>query len=262
MSSKLSGVSIVQRPKAPKPQSLSDRLFSFFGGASSAAKESAETSIISGTDANGSPQMVLTEKQVKKLLGLSRRNKLLKQKLSTQTEKYTNHIIQLVDRDRKYKILLKRRDETHAAEVQALREQNGRLAKGIAQQHDEFKKKTMKLVKQNQSIAKELSAAMGRLQDMKTLEQEVKSYRQANHKLMETVGKLKREMSEQASMITALKDATRAAGVRIMELEGTSKDGVHIHSNQPSAEIEAKTEVEDIMGGLLDASTEANMASV
>lgn len=171
-----------------RPTSFSDKIFQFFG-----AKDPESTPVASPVPGSSS-RAALSDRQVKRLLSVTRRNRALKKKLSEQTEKYTNHIIQLVDRDRKYKILLKKRDEQHAMALRGLRNQNARLARGIEEQRREFEMDRLKLTKQNQGLAKELSGALARAEEEAQACGEAKRLCGENSVLRETIQKLKIEV--------------------------------------------------------------------
>mmetsp|Transcript_29381 Transcript_29381/g.51571 ORF Transcript_29381/g.51571 Transcript_29381/m.51571 type:complete len:527 (+) Transcript_29381:211-1791(+) len=231
--------------KPPKPQSIADRLFGYFGGK---RDDDDEKDFLTEAAGNGQGGQVvnLTEKQLRKLIGLNKRNKQLKNKLQKQTEKYNQNIKLLVDRDRKYKILLRRQEEQHLKDLHVLKEQNARLAKGISQQHEEFKRKNFKVLKQNQSMGKQLSAALISLQEKTQLESDNKTMRQENLKLRQYIQRLQRELVEQKNIVGSLKDATKAAHKKIVELEGKvqlSRNSVELDDdNMPVANLPAKEE--------------------
>ena len=130
--------------------------------------------------------------------------------------------------------------------MHVLKEQNARLAKGISQQHEEFKRKNFKVLKQNQSMGKQLSAALISLQEKTQLESDNKAMRQENLKLRQYIQRLQRELVEQKNIVGSLKDATKAAHKKIVELEGKvqlSRNSVELDDdNMPVANLPAKEE--------------------
>ncbi|GAB5355737.1 hypothetical protein AAMO2058_000231200 [Amorphochlora amoebiformis] len=224
----------VPAPKKPlPPKSMADRFFGYFGGSGSNMTTDVDDMLKeAGAPSAGGSVVNLTEKQLKKLIGLNKRNKVLKQKLLKQTEKYNANIKVLVGRDRKYKILLRKQEETHLKEVHVLREQNARLARGLQQQHEEFKRKNLKILKQNQNVGQQLSESLVK---QKEKEKECKAVKQENVKLRQYIQRIhkdvqryQKEALEQRNIVDALKEASKAAHRKIIELEGEK------HLNSPS----------------------------
>eukprot|EP00466_Bigelowiella_natans_P013804 jgi/Bigna1/82295/fgenesh1_pg.90_\ len=305
----VSATIVPQKPQ--QHQSMTDRLLGYFGGCALDAMCHVYSShspylqtachvyrvtkddsmdvkdMLDGAGQSGGQVVNLTEKQLRKLIGLNKRNKMLKSKLQKQTEKYNQNIKVLVERDRKYKVLLQKKEEHHLKEVHVLKEQNARLAKGIAQQHEEFKRKNFKVLKQNQSMGKQLSAALIQLQEKAQLETDNKimphlgkvlkkllqllmldnasqfyrqsecifvtfeSLRQENFKMREYIKRLKRELSEQKSIVDTLKDATKDAHKKIYELEShkgsdsANADGGDGDGGMPVADLQPPTGDDD-----------------
>mmetsp|Transcript_17262 Transcript_17262/g.24170 ORF Transcript_17262/g.24170 Transcript_17262/m.24170 type:complete len:521 (-) Transcript_17262:488-2050(-) len=237
----------------PKSMTMTDRLFGYFSAGQK--DETIDVKDMLGEAGTSGGQIVnLTEKQLRKLIGLNKRNKALKSKLQKQTEKYNQNIKVLVERDRKYKILLRNKEEHHLKEVHVLKEQNARLARGIAQQHEEFKRKNFKVLKQNQAMGKQLSAALISLQEKSQLENDNKQLRQDNFKLREYIKRLKRELEEQKNIVSTLKDATKDAHKKIYELESKSQLKKNL--------IEVDDEDDDMPVASITADQDPNMASV
>mmetsp|Transcript_14876 Transcript_14876/g.22514 ORF Transcript_14876/g.22514 Transcript_14876/m.22514 type:complete len:472 (+) Transcript_14876:37-1452(+) len=238
---------------APKPNgtratadsramSMTDRIFGYFSTAPARTESGDVSEMLKDAGPEEGESVTLTTKQLKKLIGMHKRHKAIKLKLKQQTETYNKNIKTLVERDRKYKIMIRKQEETHLKDLHVLKAQNARLAKGISEQHDEFKRKNFKVLKQNQSMGKQLNAALLSLQDKKKLESDHKSMKEENMKLRQyikhlqrEVAKYKKEVSEQKTIVTALKDATKAAHIKIVELE--KKSNMNSGESMPVADI-------------------------
>mmetsp|Transcript_483 Transcript_483/g.965 ORF Transcript_483/g.965 Transcript_483/m.965 type:complete len:509 (+) Transcript_483:91-1617(+) len=226
------------RVPPPKGQSMSDRFFGLFGPAKDEGSDVKDILAEAGT--GGGQVVSLTEKQLRKLIGLNKKNKALKLKLQKQTEKYNANIKTLVERDRKYMMRLRKMEEDHLKEIHVLKEQNARLARGIAQQHEEFKRKNFKVLKQNQSMGKQLSQVLIQLQEKNQLEQDNKNLRQEALKMRQYIQRLQRELLEQKNIVVALKDASKAAHRKILELQGKvqlQEQSVKLEDDMPVATL-------------------------
>eukprot|EP00467_Chlorarachnion_reptans_P008633 CAMPEP_0114509360 /NCGR_PEP_ID=MMETSP0109-20121206/13166_1 /TAXON_ID=29199 /ORGANISM="Chlorarachnion reptans, Strain CCCM449" /LENGTH=445 /DNA_ID=CAMNT_0001688503 /DNA_START=85 /DNA_END=1422 /DNA_ORIENTATION=+ len=200
-----------------RASTMAERLMGYFTAPKDDSIDMKDMLVEAGS--GGGQEVHLTEKQLRKLIGLNKKNKMLKAKLTKQTEKYNQNIKVLVERDRKYKLMLQKQEEKHMKEVHTLKEQNARLARGMAQQHEEFKRKNLKVLKQNQSMGKQLSGALLELQGKSQLETDNKALREENFKLRQYIKRVQRELLETKNIATTLKDATRDAHKKIYELE-------------------------------------------